>query len=207
MIMRLYELGMENFINFSVRMQGNIETVFDLSYLLVDFQAVVNGLNEIVKDNNIVKVEEMIELSEEKFFYEIKEEKFYSKKKNTHPEWQQQMENKMESIMYPMKRVASKTIGYRQTTSRNFNKKYRDELILKSFSKGSLVLDMAASVITGLIVEFIKNIMIQKTGNDNIMQVIIENNYIIINDSDVKYIPKNSCISQAITVVKASCIL
>lgn len=50
--MDINEAFFESEIKSRVRFGKTIETVFDLSYLFIDFQAIINNLVEMIHDNN-----------------------------------------------------------------------------------------------------------------------------------------------------------
>jgi hypothetical protein len=87
---------------------------------------------------------------------------------------------------------------YIQTTTRTFAKKYSHLLKLKSFKSGSLFLDIASSVISGLIVEFIKKIVDADSGKSGIFQVNYTCNNIQVHIND-PYL-KNNLVNKHISV-------
>ena len=88
----------------------------------------------------------------------------------------------------------------KQTTSRNFNRKYKMNLQLVGFSKGSLVLDVANSFLVSVLTDFLRALMYKKTGNENAINITINNSYIHIDDSVIKAIPKDSTMGNAIQI-------
>lgn len=159
--MQLYDLLEEKELNIQITFRKKFTTLFDLTYLLVDIQAVVNGFCDMVQEISHQRPGEEIYIKNE-----------ISEKKSA---------------------------GYRQTTNRVYNGKRKDNLQLHNFSKGSLILDIGASVIAGIMVEFLSEIMFQK-NHERITEVHIENCNIFINGSDIKLIPKSSCLSGAVVV-------
>lgn len=64
--MNINEAFFESKIKSKVIFGKTIETVYDLSYLLIDFQAIINNLVEMIHDNNDI----VYTLSDEKQFIE-----------------------------------------------------------------------------------------------------------------------------------------
>lgn len=200
----------EDEIESKVRFNKKMMTVYDLSYILIDFQAVINNLTEIIYDN----IEEKYRIIEEKAIIEriydsTKEENKAFRNEMVgpeHPRWQKEIEENIESMIFESnRRVANvsprKTPGYKQTTSRKFNKKYQMNLRLNGFSKGSLFLDLVNSLIVSILTEFLKELVVKKTGNQNAININVYNNqYILIDGEAVKRIPKDSCVCSAIKV-------
>lgn len=200
----------EDEIESKVRFNKQMMTVYDLSYILIDFQAVINNLTEIIYDN----IEEKYRIIEEKAIIEriydsTKEENKAFRNEMVgpeHPRWQKEIEENIESMIFESnRRVANvsprKTPGYKQTTSRKFNKKYQMNLRLNGFSKGSLFLDLVNSLIVSILTEFLKELVVKKTGNQNAININVYNNqYILIDGEAVKRIPKDSCVCSAIKV-------
>lgn len=159
--MQFYDLLEEKGLDIEIIFRKKFTTLFDLTYLLVDIQAVVNGFCDMVQEINRQKPNEEICIKKE-----------ISEKKSA---------------------------GYRQTTNRLYNGKRKDNLQLHDFSKGSLILDIGASVIAGIIVEFLSEIMFQK-NHERITEVHIENSNIYIDGSYVRLMPKNSGLFGAVSV-------
>ncbi|MGN0376892.1 MAG: hypothetical protein ACI4ED_04580 [Suilimivivens sp.] len=160
--MLLYDLLEEKELNIQITFRKKFATVFDLSYLLVDIQAVINGFCDMTQEMGRPRIEEEIYVKNEI--------------------------------------VSKKSSGYRQTTNRIYNGKRKDNLQLHNFSKGSLILDIGASVIAGIMVEFLSQLMFQKYHDERMTEVHIENCNIFINGSDVRLIPRDSCLADAMTV-------
>lgn len=195
--MSLYDVLSQEQLNVKVKLDKQIGTVFDLSYILIDLQSVVNGLAELIdslsQKETFAIVANYLPITEDYI------EDAYTQESRMHPQWQRKVENDVESILYPeredKKKVYAKPAqGYKQTTNRRFNEKYRMNLRLLNFQKGSLILDLATPVIAGLILEFIKELIYKKTGKRDIFQINIQNNYIKINESDITVITKSRCI-------------
>lgn len=49
------EVLLENEIRTNIRFDKNMETVYDLSYFLIDFQAVVNNLTDVICNQGEVR--------------------------------------------------------------------------------------------------------------------------------------------------------
>lgn len=194
------EVLLENEIRTNIRFDKNMETVYDLSYFLIDFQAVVNNLTDVICNQGEVRRKHISQYEKELF-----RNQDINYIDDSHPEWQKQIERNVKSYLFEPDRAVedrepSVIIGLKQTTRRAFNRKYRMNMQLNGFSKGSLVLDILNSLLVGIIVEFIKELLVKKTGNENVININIENNFIYINDSFIKAIPKNSCVGQAIKI-------
>lgn len=193
-------------IESQVRFDKKMMTVFELSYFLIDYQSVINNLTEIILNKE--------KLIEDKFvrYDEFEKRRIDSGRivQREHPEWQKKIEENIESFFFePNRKVADfrprATLGFKQTTSRRFNEKYQMNLKLKSFSEGSLILDLANSLLVSILTEFLKELVIQKTGNQNAININFYNNqYIFIDAETVKKIPKGSCIGNAIKVNSGS---
>lgn len=199
-IMYWNDFLVEDVIKTSIRFDKDMETVYDLSYFLVDFQAVINNLTDMIRNQEEIR-QDYIPLYKEELFR--KQERNYIDSK--HPEWQQEIERNMKSMLFqPERAIANRKPnalkGLKQTTRRSFNEKYRMNMQLRGFSKGSLILDIVNSVLVGIISEFLKELLVKKTGNDRVININIENSSIHIEDSFIKMIPKNSCMGQAIKI-------
>lgn len=182
--MELFDFLSEKKINLRLHMGKQIMTVFDLSYILVDLQAVINGFDDII--------------------YDIHEAKQYSVQKQKDED---EIVLKVDDISGLPAKVAesepvfkAKTSGYKATTSRNYNKRRRENLKLCNFSKGSLILDITSSILTGIFVEFLKEIIFQQRPNEPLFQVNIQNYYIRISDQDIQLLPKNNKIADSFVI-------
>lgn len=199
----------ENIIRSNIRFDKEMKTVYDLSYFLVDFQAIINNMSEIIYDDidrkyillDENRVTDKVQIWDSKYYrYDEKNELL----ENRHPEWQQIIERNMEAVLFQERKVANHhyRVGssLKQTTNRKFNKKYEMNLQLNEFSKGSLLLDIANSVLVSFITDFLRALLIKQTGNDLVVNINIQNQYIIIDDSVINVVPKNSCIEKAIQI-------
>lgn len=201
--MILYNLLSTEQLDINVKLKKSVGTVFDLSYLLIDFQAVINGLTELI---DTVSEPVRYEIAAQRFpFIDKDYEGPYPSKIDMNYQWQKETENKLSSIIHINKNdteiAADRSReGYKQTTSRRFNKKYRANLQLLDVRKGSLLLDVATPVFAGVILEFLKELIFQKTGKQDLIQINIQNNYININGSYINDIEKCNCISKAIVI-------
>lgn len=212
--MDLEKTFFENDIEMDVKFNKKIMSVYDLSYILIDFQAVINNLTEIIWES----IRKKNEIIGEKPFSEPDYGSLIEKEQAFTPEiivpeyqylkWQRQRERN--SISYAHKGEEANIyrpvrVGYKQTTSRRFNKKYQMNLKLKGFSEGSLFLNLVNSIIVSILTEFLKELVIKKTGNPNAININIFNNqYIQIDGEIVKSIPKDSCIRSAIELKQGS---
>lgn len=207
--MNYNELFLENIIRSDIRFDKEMKTVYDLSYFLVDFQAIINNLSEIIYDDidrKYILLDEK-RVTEEKQIWNLNHYRHDEKNElleNKHPQWQQKIERNIEAVLFQEGKAAdhSYRVGstLKQTTNRKFNKKYEMNLQLNEFSKGSLILDIANSVLVSFITDFLKALLIKQTGNDRVVNINIQNQYIIIDDSVLKVVPKNSCIEKAIQI-------
>ena len=206
--MDINEAFFESEIKSRVRFGKTIETVFDLSYLLIDFQAIINNLVEMIHDNNDM----VYILSDEKqFIEELHDEKLKNEGVNkNHTDWQKEIEHRIESLIYePQKKVANinlrSTSGYKKTTTRRFNEKYRMNLMLNDFSKGSLVLDLINSLAVSILTEFLKELVFKKTGKEDAININIYNNqYILIDGESFKKLPKDSCVRDSVKIIEGN---
>lgn len=193
MCTELLELFTMETVDYSIYINKEMDTVFGLSYFLIDFQAIVNGLYEII----IRSGEISYAMVAEPVSYYKEEERTRNPEELEHLNGLQDVERKMVKAIdsYTREKVTSlikrKYIGYKQTTSRNFNKKYRDVWKLRSFGKGSLILDITSSIICYFITEFLQKLLQMKTGRDDIININIYNNVIIIDKNEWKIIPNN----------------
>lgn len=64
------EVLLENEIRTNIRFDKNMETVYDLSYFLIDFQAVVNNLTDVICNQGEVRRKHIHNMK--KNFLEIK---------------------------------------------------------------------------------------------------------------------------------------
>lgn len=190
----LFEIYKMEKVEYSILFKKEMNTIFDLSYFLIDLQAIVNGLYEVVRtcgESQYVKVAELVPHHKIKEVTRIREDQ-------ERPKWQREAERIMlrELDYYTEEKVANvagrKYVGYKQTTSRNFNNRYKDVWELRSFSKGSLILDVTSSVICYFITEFLQALLKEKTGKNDIINVNIYNNFIVIDKNKCQMIPNNS---------------
>ena len=156
------ELFWKNEIQSNIKFDKEMKTVFDLSYFLIDFQAVVNNMSEIIYDDVTGKnrITEVIPVLNNE---DIQERKLIE---NEHPKWQKEIEKNVESFLFQSPDMAvnylpGTTTRLKQTTNRNYNRKYQMNLQLKSFSKGSLVLEVVNSLIVSLLTEFVKSVLVK----------------------------------------------
>lgn len=82
-----------------VRFNKELLTVYDLSYILIDFQAVINNMTEIIYDSmaekfQIVKTKnyDLIDIIEKKEY----EDTYVAQQ---HPSWQREIEKNAESVI------------------------------------------------------------------------------------------------------------
>lgn len=183
-------------VEYSILFKKEMNTIFDLSYFLIDLQAIVNGLYEVISNCGEVSHEMIAE--QVPVPYHKVEGITRLREDQERPKWQREAERVMlrELDYYTEEKVANVTgkkyVGYKQTTSRFFNNKYREVWKLRSFSKGSLILDITSSVICYFITEFLQALLKEKTGRNDIVNVNIYNNFIVIDKNKCQIIPNNS---------------
>lgn len=207
--MEFEKLFFEYDIESNVRFDKEMLTVYDLSYILIDFQAVINNMTEIIYDS----IEEKYQIIEtetnrkqfDNFDETDKNDYKHEMVVQQHPSWQKEIEESIESIIYEPNRKAADInprtkLGFKQTTSRRFNKKYQMNLKLNDFSKGSLILDLGNSLIVSILTEFLKELAWKKTGNQNSININIYNQYILIDRKMINSFPKDSCVVNAISL-------
>lgn len=202
--MKFEQIFWEYDIESVVRFNKELLTVYDLSYILIDFQAVINNMTEIIYDSmaekfQIVKTKnyDLIDIIEKKEYEDI-----YVPQQ--HPSWQREIEKNAESVILGLNRKSADisnqtTLRYKQTTNRRFNRKHQMNLKLNGFSKGSLILDLANSLIVSILIEFLKELVGKKTGNEKIINTTINNQYILFDKEKIKILPKDSCVANAIS--------
>ncbi|ABX41308.1 hypothetical protein [Lachnoclostridium phytofermentans] len=156
-------------------------SVFDLGNTIVDLQALVSGITRICEDdcglfleeNPYYKIDKPIPRQEkikEIILDEVPENNIVDIDK---------LSKRIEAQFAPEK-VAYQGVRAYPTISRKFSRRYKNLIRLNTFSQGSLILDIATSVISGLILKFIERLFV----DDSSIQVTINNNIIIINDND-----------------------
>lgn len=129
------EVLLENEIRTNIRFDKNMETVYDLSYFLIDFQAVVNNLTDVICNQGEVRRKHISQYEKELF-----RNQDINYIDDSHPEWQKQIERNVKSYLFePDRAVADREpsviIGLKQTTRRAFNRKYRMNMQLNGFFK------------------------------------------------------------------------
>ena len=198
---RFFEICSTEMIDYTIKFETEIASIFDLSYFLIDFQAVVNGLSELISFNEVQDGE--FQLSKifdkekiEKALVEAVESKTLNESENT-GEKNELVQTSEETIMPYLER---KRESFKQTTNRWFNKKYRENWQLKNFSKGSLFLDIRSAVIGFFVTEFLGALLGKRFGNSNITNIKIQNSIVIINGEDVRVLPANSHILNSIVI-------
>jgi len=206
------EFFWEKEIESDIKFDKEMMTVYDLTYILLDFQAVINNMTDIIYNNIKEEYQLVGENSVRNPFYDnvISKERFIKNEivgKN-HPSWQKKIENSFESFLLDRPKIAVSyspraTVGYKQTTTRRFNKKYRMNLKLNGFSKGSLVLNLTNSLLVSILTEFLKELVFKKTGNQNNINIRC-NQYIMIDGDMVSNIPQDSCVRKNIKTQQGS---
>lgn len=200
---------LEEQIYYEIYIKDEFNTVFDLSYTLIDLQAIINGfshiryLEEFDTSYGIVADKGSFLIAERD--NELRDYKIISDVSKKYPhidegllkELIEEIESsRRESIDYT--KVANRHVSYYQTTSRTFLKKHKNNLKLRSFKSGSLILEITSSVLSGLIFEFVKKIIFKETNNNQILNINFSNNIININKDNIIINDNNSlkkCIS------------
>lgn len=199
MTTELYDFFTYEKVDFDIKFQTNMDTVFDLSFFLVDFQAVVNGLKDIIAASN-----DTMEYINSYHLSDFRDNQYKVRSaKNSHPAGQEEIENikLADAFRSPAVNVVySPTEGYKQTTSRRYNKKYKEEWNLKNFTKGSLFITLGSTILNCLIAEFASELFRKKTGKDNSIIININNSIVQISDRDVNTILKNCNIANSTVV-------
>lgn len=199
--MKFEQIFWEYDIESVVRFNKELLTVYDLSYILIDFQAVINNMTEIIYDS----MAEKLQIAETKNYdlIDIIEKKEYEDTyvPQQHPSWQREIEKNAESVILGLNRKSADqtSLKLKQTTNRRFNRKHQMNLKLNGFSKGSLILDLANSLIVSILIEFLKELVGKKTGNEKIINTTINNQYILFDKEKITILPKDSCVANAIS--------
>lgn len=204
--MYLDELFLEEEIESKIKFNKEMVTVYDLAYLLIDFQAVINNMVDMIYNS----IENRYQKVASKLIYDntIMEESILKNEiaGQSHPSWQKEIEDNFDAIFLDKPKIVADyrkrtTLGYKQTTSRRFNKKYRMNLKLNGFSEGSLILNLANSLIVSILTDFLKELVVNRTGKQNVININIYNTqYIEIDNNIISSIPKDSCVRTAIRV-------
>ena len=196
---KLFELFSDKKIDYEITFGTEISSVFDLSYFLIDFQSVANGLSELIASSEIKDAPyEIANSIDDENRYKLLEQDAGRHEVNNVVEQGSISLNFEEKDIVPLKQTKKNT--YKQTTNRLFNKKYRKNWQLKGFSKGSLVLQLTSAIVEFLVIEFLKRLVEKKTGNNNIINTTITNSIIIINGNDINSLPPNSHISNSLII-------
>jgi len=192
---------LRNEIQTKIKFDKEMETVYQLSYFLIDFQAIVNNFTEMVLNSErstYINVHREVEEEELKIIEKRKQENI----ENIQQHLVELPENKKlydEMRLLPLYSKEKKE-RLKQTTNRRFNKKYQQNLCLQGFSKGSLIIDVANSFLVSILTEFLKELVFIKTGNTAAININITNSLIYIDESVVRMFPQQSCISNAIRI-------
>lgn len=195
------EFYLKNEIHTKIKFDKDMETVYQLSYFLVDFQAIINNFTEMVINSEHRGDIKDRQSTEERALEIIEEWKggipeSYQKYEKELPEGIRFLDEALVAAPYPKE----KKERLKQTTNRRFNKKYQQNLCLRGFAKGSLVIDVANSLLVSIFTEFLKELVFQKTGNETAINITITNSLIYIDDSVVKMISPQSCVDNAIRI-------
>ena len=109
--MRWEELYSKNAIQTNIKFDKDMETVYELSYFLVDFQAVINNLTEMIYDDINAKIVPMPRTyrREDKAFENV----IVNYRDSSHPRWQQEIKKDINEVLYKPERIVA-----------NYNKLY-----------------------------------------------------------------------------------
>lgn len=136
LLMYLDELFLEEEIESKIKFNKEMVTVYDLAYLLIDFQAVINNMVDMIYNS----IENRYQKVASKLIYDntIMEESILKNEiaGQSHPSWQKEIEDNFEAIFLDKPKIVTDyrkrtTLGYKQTTSRRFNKKISYEPEIK----------------------------------------------------------------------------
>ncbi|MFL0198699.1 hypothetical protein ACJDU8_24545 [Clostridium sp. WILCCON 0269] len=203
-------------LNINIHLNREFNTVFDLSYLLVDLQSVINTIHYIEEGQNVICFpSESYEISEGHIYnnYETVEglnlilkrldEKNLNIDRSLRNELFEDLYNLISEHDFNISNRRTRKTHRRKTyiasTSRNFASKYKYTLRLKDFKKGSLVLTVASSVLSGIILEFIKKIIFKSNEKSECLHIDIEKSVILVDKNTIK-IDDGSIISKSIKI-------
>ena len=189
-------------IDMDFHIKGDFNTVFDLSYTLIDLQAVVSGFFYVSRFDEPIYIENQDYLVDEiakKKIGRVADDVIY-KIESKFPEIDEQLKEELKkeidnSLLYEFdnnSKVASKRKGYISTTSRSFARKYKESLKLKSFKSGSITLAITSTVIGGLLLEFIKQLIFKETKSNEVVNINFINNIVNIDKNNIQIIENKS---------------
>lgn len=168
-------------VDIKIHYLQNYTNVFDLGNTLVDLQALVSGITRLCEDDSGLFYgkelynERENHISRHEIIKAIILDEIPEKNSVNIDELSKRIEEQ-----FPPEKAAQQSVRAYSTISRSFSRKYKDLVRLNSFAQGSLILDIATSVISGLILKFVERLF----GNETPMQVTINNNFIIIDDNN-----------------------
>ncbi|MPQ31248.1 hypothetical protein E4V42_07335 [Clostridium estertheticum] len=186
---------MRNEIDMDFHIKGEFNTVFDLSYTLIDLQAIVSGFlyvsgfdEPIYGEEQDYLVADVGEKRREKvadeIIYKI-ENKFPEINEQSKEELKKEIDNSFSNTFDNNLKVASKRKGYISTTSRSFARKYKESLKLKSFKSGSITLAITSTVFGGLLLEFIKRLVFKETKSNEVININFNNSTVNIDKNNI----------------------
>lgn len=182
----------EPIIEYEVKINKKFETFFDLSYMLVDFQALINGITKLYEDDRIFKhgleaIPKYIEPRESYEIEDIVEKNLVDVDRIT----KNRLIDEITSLVYPAEKVKSfKPLKPYPTTSRNFGRRYKNQIELQSFEQGCFAATITSTVIAGVILKFIERIIFNEGGSSKIVVNSSKTNIYILDEKSGKRIYK-----------------
>ncbi len=192
------ELLLNPYLTYRLKIDKSFNTVFDLSYTLIDIQALILGFIKTVEDSRFELGYEMIasrdvhkpDIVIERILETIDRE-LDNIDKGEIETFKKEIVDVYNDYQ-PLKLEKKESQTYR-TTHRNFLNKYKDNIKLESIASGSLILEIASGVLCGLIIEFLKRVIDKNSKNiESPIQIHTKSNFCIINiQGDHQLINKN----------------
>lgn len=170
-------------IDINIHYDQQYVSVFDLGNTLVDLQALVSGITRLCEDDYDLSYEEIIDYKKDEDITRLEKIKtiILDEIPKDNIENIDKLSWRIEEQFAPEK-VAQHTVRAYPTISRKFSKKYMDLIRLNSFAQGSLILEIATTVISGLILKFIEKLC--ENEKQKPLQVTVNNNCIIIDNKN-----------------------
>ncbi|MGQ7886812.1 hypothetical protein [Paenibacillus sp. WC2504] len=175
----------ENELNIYLKFDTSFETVFDLSFLLVDLQTLISGFEYSIEASTLESLSGNYAVAEKFNGYSIADE-IIKTIDNIIPMDEYKKERVKDEVSSLVDRPKNYLIAQEddlkayRTSSRNFLKKRKNNLKLREFQQGSLILDIVGTVIGGIILTYVSKIIFQETKNPNIVNINIQNQKIAI---------------------------
>lgn len=184
------ELINETF-EYQVRMNTSFSNLFDLSYALVDFQAVLSGFYKTITTEEYEPVK-----TDYKDRYQVaatSEKRIKLSKLVDLDEWKDEAIKEEVKICKPLSLISYDDLFYPElvktnerkypTTSRKFAAKYKGNLELIEFHQGSFVSSLCISIISALFIEFVKK-QVNLNSESTLIETQIINNIYVYKDGD-----------------------